>query len=126
VPSKVQLTATREPDFAAIDRFVDSQRLAMRVPGLAIGIVHGDQIAHLAGFGQADRNARPVTPHGEGDESYGMGWVSGIVDGRRNVHHNGSLPTGYGDLRLLMEEGWGIVVLSNANSLVALPRLDGL
>ncbi|HET6317185.1 MAG TPA: alpha/beta fold hydrolase, partial [Chloroflexota bacterium] len=59
---KVQLTVTREPDLAAIDRFVDSERQAMRVPGLAIGVVHGDQVAHLAAFGQADGNARPVTP----------------------------------------------------------------
>src|SRR5262249_51221021 len=51
-----------EPDFTAIDRFVDAERQAMRVPGLAIGVVHGDQIAHLAGFGRADGNARPVTP----------------------------------------------------------------
>jgi hypothetical protein len=63
---------------------------------------------------------------GEGDEYYGMGWVSGVVEGRPNVHHNGALPTGYGDLRLLPDERWGIVVLSNANSQVALPRLDGL
>src|SRR5262249_57837514 len=63
---------------------------------------------------------------GEGEENYGMGWVRGVVDGRPSVHHNGTVPTGYGDLRLLPEEGWGIVVLSNANSQVALPRLDGL
>ncbi|HEY1295755.1 MAG TPA: serine hydrolase [Chloroflexota bacterium] len=346
-PQKVQLTVTREPDFEAIDHFVDSERQAMRVPGLAIGIVHGNQMAHLAGFGQADGNGRPITPQtpflaaslaksftalavmqlveagkvdldapvqrylswfrvadadasaritvrhllnqtsgfptapasaglaggdmdeqaiergvrslaavslsrpvgdtyqysnwnywvlgalvqavsgqsyetylhqrvleplamrrtytsqadaraeglatghrfwfglpfaadltysrkfvpsgglistsedlahyliaqlndgqyvgtsvlsaggisqqhrgdvrtGEGDEYYAMGWVSGLVDGRPNVHHNGTLPTGYADLRLLPEDGWGIVVLSNANSQVALPRLDGL
>jgi CubicO group peptidase (beta-lactamase class C family)/pimeloyl-ACP methyl ester carboxylesterase len=346
-PPLRQLTSTREPDFAAIDRFVDSERQAMRVPGLAIGVVHGDRIMHLAGFGQADGNGRPVTQQtlfltaslaksftalavmqlveagrvdldapiqrylpwfrvadadasaritvrhllnqtsgfptlpanagmvgggmddqaiergvrslagtslsqpvgatyqysnwnywtlgalvqsvsgesyeaylqqhvleplamrrtytsqaaaraeslttghrfwfgiplafdltysrsfvpsgglistsedlahyliaqlnggqyagtsvlsaagigeqhrgavrtGDGDDSYGMGWVSGVVDDRPIIHHNGTLPTGYGDLRLLPEDGWGIVVLSNANSHVALPRLDGL
>src|SRR6478609_3306067 len=51
-----------EPDFAAIDRFVESERQATRVPGVQIGIVQGDQIIHLAGFGQADSTGRPATP----------------------------------------------------------------
>ena len=33
-----------------------------RIPGLALGIVQGDQIVHLKGFGQADASGRPVTP----------------------------------------------------------------
>jgi CubicO group peptidase (beta-lactamase class C family) len=33
-----------------------------RIPGLALGIVHGDQVAHLKGFGHADQSGRPVTP----------------------------------------------------------------
>jgi CubicO group peptidase (beta-lactamase class C family)/pimeloyl-ACP methyl ester carboxylesterase len=56
-----QTTVEGGPDFAAIDRYVESERLAMRVPGLAIGIVQGDRIVHLAGFGQADASGRPVT-----------------------------------------------------------------
>jgi CubicO group peptidase (beta-lactamase class C family) len=49
------------PDFAAIDRFVESERQAMRLPGVSIGIVEGDRIVHLAGFGEADQTGRPVT-----------------------------------------------------------------
>jgi CubicO group peptidase (beta-lactamase class C family) len=33
----------------------------MRLPGLALGIVHGDQIVHLHGFGEADQSGRAVT-----------------------------------------------------------------
>jgi CubicO group peptidase (beta-lactamase class C family) len=50
------------PDLAAIDRYVEAQRQATRLPGLALGIVHGDQVVHLRGFGYADPSGRPVTP----------------------------------------------------------------
>ncbi len=60
-PAPANQTASGEPDFGAIDRYVESERQAMRIPGLAIGIVEGDRIVHLAGFGQADPTGRPVT-----------------------------------------------------------------
>jgi CubicO group peptidase (beta-lactamase class C family) len=60
-PLSAKQTGSGAPDFAAIDRFVESERQAMHIPGLAIGIVKGDRIAHLAGYGQADANGRPVT-----------------------------------------------------------------
>ncbi len=50
-----------DPDFAAIDRYVRSEMEAQRIPGLALGIVHGDRIVHVQGFGQADRSGRDVT-----------------------------------------------------------------
>jgi CubicO group peptidase (beta-lactamase class C family) len=50
------------PDLAAIDRYVRSEMGAQRIPGLALGIVHGDRIVHVQGFGQADRSGRDVTP----------------------------------------------------------------
>ena len=50
------------PDLAAIDRYVRSEMDAQRIPGLALGIVHGDRIVHVQGFGQADRSGRSVTP----------------------------------------------------------------
>jgi CubicO group peptidase (beta-lactamase class C family) len=50
------------PDLAAIDRYVRSEMDAQRIPGLALGIVHGDRILHVQGFGQADRSGRQVTP----------------------------------------------------------------
>jgi CubicO group peptidase (beta-lactamase class C family) len=52
----------RAPDLAAIDRYVEAQRRATRLPGLALGIVHGDRVVHLRGFGHADPSGRPVTP----------------------------------------------------------------
>jgi CubicO group peptidase (beta-lactamase class C family) len=51
-----------DPDFAAIDAFVEVQMRDQRLPGLALGIVKGDQIVHLKGFGIADPSGRAVTP----------------------------------------------------------------
>src|SRR5215472_18989294 len=50
------------PDVARIDAFVSSQMQAQRIPGLSLGIVQGDQIVHLHGFGAADATGRQVTP----------------------------------------------------------------
>jgi len=51
-----------DPDFAAIDKFIEAEMQAQRLPGLALGIVKGDQIVHLKGFGIADPSGRAVTP----------------------------------------------------------------
>src|SRR3712207_1146046 len=48
-------------DFAAIDRYIKKEMEATRLPGLALGIVKGDQIVHLKGFGEADGSGRKVT-----------------------------------------------------------------
>jgi len=50
------------PDVASIDAFVSSEMQANRIPGLSLGIVHGNQIVHLQGFGAADATGRMVTP----------------------------------------------------------------
>jgi CubicO group peptidase (beta-lactamase class C family) len=50
------------PDLAAIDRYVRSEMDAQRIPGLALGIVHGDRIVHVQGFGQAEKSGPDVTP----------------------------------------------------------------
>jgi CubicO group peptidase (beta-lactamase class C family) len=50
------------PDFAAIDRYIEQEMREQRIPGLALGIVKGSQIAHLQGFGIADPSRRTVTP----------------------------------------------------------------
>src|SRR4051812_31804087 len=42
------------PDFATIDAYVEAQIHEQRIPGLALGIVHGNEIVHLKGFGIAD------------------------------------------------------------------------
>jgi CubicO group peptidase (beta-lactamase class C family) len=57
----VAATRSNEADFAQIDAYVSSQMQAMRLPGLALGIVHGNQIVHLHGFGEADQSGRAVT-----------------------------------------------------------------
>lgn len=57
--SRMQVSA---PDFAAIDKFVEEEMKAQRIPGLALGIVQGNQIVHLKGFGIADPSGRAVTP----------------------------------------------------------------
>ncbi len=49
------------PDFAAIDAYVEAQIHQQRIPGLALGIVHGTEIVHLKGFGIADPTGAPVT-----------------------------------------------------------------
>jgi CubicO group peptidase (beta-lactamase class C family) len=47
---------------AAIDAYIETQMKELRIPGLALGIVQGDQIIHLKGFGIADPSGRAVTP----------------------------------------------------------------
>ena len=62
VLGSVSAAADDGPDLAAIDRYVRSEMDAQRIPGLALGIVHGDRIVHVQGFGQADGSGREVTP----------------------------------------------------------------
>jgi CubicO group peptidase (beta-lactamase class C family) len=49
-------------DFAAIDAYIETQMGELRIPGLALAIVEGDQIVHLKGFGVAGPDGRLVTP----------------------------------------------------------------
>jgi CubicO group peptidase (beta-lactamase class C family) len=55
-------TRNSPTDFAAIDAYVDRQMRALRIPGLALAIVQGEQIVHLKGFGVAGPDGRAVTP----------------------------------------------------------------
>jgi CubicO group peptidase (beta-lactamase class C family) len=48
-------------NFVAIDKYVQKEMEATRLPGAAVGIVHGDKIVHLKSFGSADSSGRPVT-----------------------------------------------------------------
>ena len=47
--------------FAAIDNYVRQEMRAVRAPGAAIAIVHGDHIVHARGFGQADPSGKVIT-----------------------------------------------------------------
>src|SRR5437899_3194200 len=50
-------------DPAAIDRIIRDTRNAWDVPGVAVGIVRGDEVLYLKGHGVRDlRTADPVTP----------------------------------------------------------------
>lgn len=46
----------------AVDAYITAQMRSMRIPGLALGIVKGDQVVYLRGYGVADASGRPVTP----------------------------------------------------------------
>ena len=49
-------------DYPALDQYVEAQMQTMNLPGVALGIVQGDQIVHLVGYGVADPDGRPMTP----------------------------------------------------------------
>src|SRR5215212_3699189 len=51
-----------DPDFAAIDAYIQEEMRDVHIPGLALGIVHGDEVFHLKSFGKADPSGRAVTP----------------------------------------------------------------
>src|SRR5690349_10035693 len=53
---------TSAPDVAKIDAFVREQVRRHGLPGVALGLVEGDRIIHLQGFGKADQTGRAVTP----------------------------------------------------------------
>jgi CubicO group peptidase (beta-lactamase class C family) len=55
------LSQADSPDFDAIDAYVQEQMQEMRIPGAALGIVKGDKIVHLEGFGDADDSGREAT-----------------------------------------------------------------
>jgi CubicO group peptidase (beta-lactamase class C family) len=50
------------PDIASIDAYISAQMQADHIPGVALGLVHNDQVMHLRGFGSADQSGRAVTP----------------------------------------------------------------
>lgn len=49
-------------NLTAIDAYIEAEMGATQLPGLALGIVAGEQIVHLRGFGRADSSGRIVTP----------------------------------------------------------------
>ena len=48
-------------DLGAIDTFLQSEMSSLGIPGMAVGIVEGDTIVHLRGFGIAGSDGRKVT-----------------------------------------------------------------
>lgn len=49
------------PDFGALDEYIQAQREAAALPGIAIGIVHDGVVVHTAGFGHTNPTQTPVT-----------------------------------------------------------------
>jgi CubicO group peptidase (beta-lactamase class C family) len=78
-----------------------------------------EQSAVVSPDGMAELH-RPAAESGEG-YSYAMGWRVGPIDGVPAIHHGGTLPHFRGKMVLLPEEGWGVVVLTNASSFVGSP-----
>ena len=54
--------ATIIPDFDSVDKYIQGEMKEIGIPGLALAIVHDDQIVHQKGFGIADPSGHPVTP----------------------------------------------------------------
>ena len=59
--ASVPASAQPDPDLASIDAYIEKEMREVHIPGLALGIVHNDELVHLRGFGNAGEG-RPVTP----------------------------------------------------------------
>jgi CubicO group peptidase (beta-lactamase class C family) len=53
--------------------------------------------------------------------SYAMGWRVGTIAGERAIHHGGILPHYRGKMVMLVDRGFGVVVLTNTASLFGTP-----
>ncbi len=58
----VRASAGPDPDLASIDAYIEKEMREVHIPGLALGIVHNDEVVHLRGFGEAGPGGRAVTP----------------------------------------------------------------
>jgi CubicO group peptidase (beta-lactamase class C family) len=54
--------ASPEASYEAIDAYIEQQMRRLNVPGASLGIVEGDRIVHLRGFGQARPDGGAPTP----------------------------------------------------------------
>lgn len=64
---------------------------------------------------------QPTTTAENDDLSYAMGWRAGTIGGVPAVHHGGVVSHFSGKMVLLPEQGWGVVLLTNASTLLPLP-----
>lgn len=58
-------------DFSDVDAYIAREMKRQRLPGLALGIVKGNRILYLKGYGRADPSGRPVTP----ETPFGIGSI---------------------------------------------------
>ena len=81
-------TRAAAPDFAAIGAYIEAQRVAEHIPGMAVAIVGGDGTVYVSGFGRADESGRTVasnTPFilGSTSKSFTALAVMQLVEARR-------------------------------------------
>lgn len=82
--------------------------------------------ARILGSASVDELLRPRIDAGELG-SYGMGWLTKTVHGRRVAYHTGSVPDATNTYALMVpDEGWGVVVLVNAFASGRGPQRDAL
>jgi CubicO group peptidase (beta-lactamase class C family) len=62
-----------------------------------------------------DEMTKPMPLAGGGSAAYGFGWQIDTLDGRRRVHHGGSLPGFRAEMTRLPDEGLTVIVLTNAD-----------
>lgn len=67
----VQAEQSESSVFHEVDAYIAREMKRQRLPGLALGIVQGDRILYLKGYGQADSSGRPVTP----ETPFGIGSI---------------------------------------------------
>jgi len=49
-------------DFARLDTYLEQERAAAAIPGMAVVVVQRGRIVHARGFGNAGPSGRPMTP----------------------------------------------------------------
>ena len=68
----------------------------------------------------------PMRLTGGGTSGYGFGWTLDSLDGRRRVHHGGSLPGFRAELARFPEDSLTVIVLTNADGARADIIADGV
>jgi CubicO group peptidase (beta-lactamase class C family) len=68
---KMQVGRSETSVFSEVDAYIAGEMERQHLPGLALGIVKGDRILYLKGYGQADSSGRPVTP----ETPFGLGSI---------------------------------------------------
>jgi CubicO group peptidase (beta-lactamase class C family) len=51
-----------DPSFSKIDGYIEEQMRRLNIPGVSLGIIEGEQIVHLRGFGQARPGGEAPSP----------------------------------------------------------------
>ncbi len=48
--------------YSAVDAFIEKEMRRLKIPGLSLAIVEGEQVVHLRGFGRAWPDGQPPSP----------------------------------------------------------------